>query len=108
MDPFFTAAADYADSRGLTVVMRRSDEGNWWAVVILKDGYGRFEAPIHLMTPIKARKATKTEAGREAETEDEFDKRVAKEMDLAVVRARKTRIGISYSRAEDVNERVAA
>lgn len=108
MEPFFTAAADYAESRGLNIVMRRSDEGNWWAIVVLKDGYGRFEAPVHMMTPREARKASKKEPARDAETAEDFAARVAKEIDTAVVRARKTRIGISYSRAEDVSKRVAA
>lgn len=108
MTPFFTAAADYARSRNMAIVMRRSDEGAWWAVIILRDAYGRFEANVHYMEPIKARKASKDSPARLAETDDEFYKRVSKEVDLAVVRARRTRVGIPYSSAEAVDAAVAA
>lgn len=108
MTPFFEAATDYAQSRRMTIVMRRSEEGEWWAIVVLKDGYGRFEAPVHYMEPKKGRKATKAKAEEMPETADDFAKRVAQEIDKAVVQARKSRIGISFSRAEEASHAVAA
>jgi len=108
MAPFFEAAADYAESKGINLVMRRSEEGEWWAVAVLKDGYGRFEAVVREMEPIRARKETKEHKARAEETFEDFAARVGVAISAAVVKARKGRIGISYGKAQDEDARVAA
>ncbi len=101
MEPFFTAAATWGERKEVTVVFRR-DMDAWFAVVVLKDHYGRFEGRSPLVEP---RKKTKKLA---AETPDEFYDRVAKSMDEVTVKARKSRIGIFRPTAEEINSRVAA
>lgn len=101
MEPFLTAAATWGERKEVNVVFRRKMD-SWYAVIVLKDHYGRFEGITPLIMPRKKTKKI------DAETSDEFYDRVSKALDAATCAARKSRIGISAIRAVGVNELVAA
>ena len=93
---FFEAAANWAQRRDVTVQFERDAYDGWYARVPLKDARGSFLA---LVGDMERHPKTK---GKPAETVDEFEDRVAKQMANAVVAARKRRAGIGLPSLEDM------
>lgn len=105
MDPFFTAAADCADSRKVQMVFRRSEmSGEWEAVIILRDAYGKYEAIVRHLEPKVFKEGNK----KVREDEEDFRTRVNTKIGECLVSAHRSRIGISFSSAQEADARVAA
>ena len=91
MQSFLDAVTHWADHRQCTLILRRT-KNEWNAVVLLKDAYGSFEAIVREQEPME------TSEGKRLETPEEFRDRVYKLLRNAVLKARKDRIGVQFTK----------
>lgn len=89
---FFEACADWSEHKACVCVMERDEFDGWYARVQLHDGGGPFSASVNAM-PRNQRVKVKDSTKKRLENFEEYSDRVAKALTLAVVDARKRRIG---------------
>lgn len=106
---FFEAAANWADQRSVDVKFARDDMDGWFALLSFQDARGPYSATVDEMVP---RGKSKRMVGGEkipvpAETEVEFEERVAKAMSSAAAAAHAKRI-IAITKTKMIHHKAAA
>lgn len=97
---FLTAAWDWSERNDIPVELWRSEQGDWYVTLRMKDSRGWFNQSVACFTPFGRNN------GKAAETEEAYMDRVSASMSRAAQQARAQRIK-TFNHLKDLPARVA-